>query len=431
MEDILALASKVAEEAEVFTVTSETTPIQFETNRLKHAQTHQSTTVALRVVRNGRMGYATSTRLDDLQDLVSMATETAEFGMKAQFGFPALSQYPQVDVFDPDTGNVPVEKMVGLGEEMIAALRDHTPELLCDARIGRGMSTVRVLNTRGGDASYQQSHFSLMVSGTLIRGTDMLFVGESESSCHPVLDTRTVIGMVRLQLERAREIATIATASLPVVFTPSGVVSALIEPLMAGFNGKTVLQGASPLGKRLGETVVDHKISLWDDPTVPFRPTSRPCDEEGVPSQRTPLFERGVIANFLYDLQTAAQAGRKSTGNAGRGRGLPSPSPSAFVFSDGDTGFDQMVSGIKEGLVVEDLMGAGQGNVLGGDFSGNVLLGYKIENGKIVGRVKNAMVSGNVYQLLRNVAAVGSDARWVGGVYTPSLLLPAVSVAAK
>ncbi|OGO39963.1 MAG: peptidase C69 [Chloroflexi bacterium RBG_16_57_8] len=431
MEQILALAKKVAEEAEVFTVTSENTPIQFETNRLKHAQTHQSTMVALRVVRRGRMGYATATRLDDVETLVNMAAETAEFGMKAQFEFPSLSEHPKVEVFDSEVGNVPLDKMVGLGEEMIAALRAHTPELLCDARIGRGTSSVSIMNTRGGQASYQQTHFSLMVSGTLIRGTDMLFVGESESSCHPVLETGAVIGMVKLQLERAREIAPISTASLPVIFTPSGVVSALIEPLMTGFNGKTVLQGASPLGKRLGEAAVDSKISLWDDPTIAYRPTSRPCDEEGVPSQRTPLFEQGSIANFLYDLQTAAQAGRRSTGNAGRGRGLPSPSPSAFIFASGDVSFEQMVSEVKEGLVVEDLMGAGQGNVLGGDFSGNVLLGYKIENGRITGRVKNAMVSGNVYQLLKNVAAVGSDGRWVGGVHTPSLFFPAVSVAAK
>ena len=91
-----------------------------------------------------------------------------------------------------------------------------------------------------------------------------------------------------------------------------------------------------------------------------------------------------------------------------------------------------MVRDIKEGLVVEELMGAEQGNILGGDFSGNVLLGYKVENGKIVGRVKNTMVSGNIYQLLDRLAAVGSDARWLGGfLNTPSLYFPSVSVASK
>ena len=86
---------------------------------------------------------------------------------------------------------------------------------------------------------------------------------------------------------------------------------------------------------------------------------------------------------------------------------------------------------MKTGLVIEELMGAEQGNILGGDFSGNVLLGFKVENGKIVGRVKDTMVSGNVYQLLNDISAVGSDARWLGGLNTPSLYFPGISVASK
>jgi PmbA protein len=138
------------------------------------------------------------------------------------------------------------------------------------------------------------------------------------------------------------------------------------------------------------------------------------------------------VTNFLYDLQTAALAGKRSTGNGERGRGLPAPSPTAFVIAPGKTSFEEMVSDIREGLVIEELMGAEQGNILGGDFSGNVLLGYKIENGKIVGRVKDTMVSGNIYSLLKEITAIGRDARWVGGfVNTPSLYFPCISVASK
>jgi PmbA protein len=91
-----------------------------------------------------------------------------------------------------------------------------------------------------------------------------------------------------------------------------------------------------------------------------------------------------------------------------------------------------MVQDMKEGLVIEQLMGAEQGNLLGGDFSGNVLLGYKVESGKIVGRVKNSMVSGNVYQALKDIAAIGSEARWVGGfLQTPHIYIPKLSVASK
>ena len=82
--------------------------------------------------------------------------------------------------------------------------------------------------------------------------------------------------------------------------------------------------------------------------------------------------------------------------------------------------------------MVEQLMGATQGNVLGGDFSGNVLLGYKVEDGKIVGRVKDTMVSGNIYQLLKQVAAIGNDTRWIGGfLNTPSIYCSSVSVASR
>ena len=90
-----------------------------------------------------------------------------------------------------------------------------------------------------------------------------------------------------------------------------------------------------------------------------------------------------------------------------------------------------MVRTTKEGLLVEQLMGASQTNVLGGDFSGNVLLGYKIENGEIVGRVKDTVVSGNVYQALNRIEAVGSEARWVGSVFTPPIMCAGLAVGSK
>jgi len=155
--------------------------------------------------------------------------------------------------------------------------------------------------------------------------------------------------------------------------------------------GYELANGASPIGNRLGQPVFGEKLWLWDDATIAYRPESRPCDDEGIPSQRTPLIQQGSVTNFLYDLQTAALAHTQSTANGSRNRGgLPTPSPSAFVIAPGKTSFNEMVNDIKEGLVIEQLMGATQGNILGGDFSGNVLLGYKVESGKIVKGLKGA-----------------------------------------
>ncbi|MFC1873501.1 TldD/PmbA family protein [Chloroflexota bacterium] len=434
MEELLARAKKVAEEAEVFLASSEQTHVQFETNRLKHIQSKQSRHVALRIVRQGRIGYVSATELgDNRQEMVDMAVESAEFGMVARFQLPALTSYPAIDIFDPAVESVSIAQMTGLGEEMVSAVTGHTADIMCEAWVTRAVVSLNLINSRGGQADYRKSLFSLDIEGSLIRSTDMLFVGESESSCRPVLRTEEVSAAVLWQLDMAKNQASVASGSLPVVFTPMGVASALMPSLMVAFNGKTVLQGASPVGSRLGQLIFDEKLSLWDDATVPYRPGSRPCDDEGVPCQRTGLIEEGRVAHFFYDLQTAALADTSSTGNGNRNQGgLPVTAPNAFVIASGDTSFAEMVGDMKEGLIVEQLMGASQGNVLGGDFSGNVLLGYKVENGKVVGRVKNTMVAGNIYQVLKQMAAVGSDSKWVGGmISTPSLYCLGVSMASN
>ena len=185
---------------------------------------------------------------------------------------------------------------------------------------------MRVINSRGGQAEYRKSAFGLGVSGTLVRDTDMLFVGEGQESCRPLRDIQPITSVVLRQLELAKNQAAVKSGQMPVIFTPDGVVSAFLSALMTAFNGKTVLEGASPLGKRLGEQVFDRQLSLYDDATIDYAPHSRPCDDEGVASRRIPLIENGVVRNFLYDLQTAGQANAASTGSGGRGRGgLMSP----------------------------------------------------------------------------------------------------------
>jgi PmbA protein len=434
MEEILARACKVAEEAEVYVASIEETPVQFESNRLKNIQSKQSKVVVLRIIKNGRIGYATTTRLDDHTVLIADAIATARFGQKAEFHFPVRRRFPRVETYDPAVEKVSLKQMTELGEEMIAAVIGFSPEVMCEAGVSKVSCEISIINSRGGKADFHETVFGLGIEGQLIRGTDMLFVGDHTSSCHPVLNSKEITRTVIKQLELAKRQAAVTTRPMPVIFTPEGVASALVLPLMTAFNGKTVLEGASPIGNRLGQQVFDTRLTIRDDPTIPYRPGSRPCDDEGVPCQRMTLIDKGVVSHFLYDLQTAAKAKTKSTGNGrrGAGGGLPAPSLNAFVMEGGSTSFNDMVKDIKEGLVIEHLMGAGQGNTLGGDFSGNVLLGFKIENGEIVGRVKDTMVSGNIYQLLKDITAIGSDCKWVGGsLCTPSLYFPNVSVASR
>ena len=430
--ELLRSAQKVAEQAEVFLVSSRGTPVHFEANKLKQIQTKENARVALRIFREGRVGFATANDIADVDTLLAMAVETSQFGSTANFKFPSLQNYPQVNVFDPGVEDVGVEKMIELGEELIAKVREHAPNILCDVEVTKGTGLVHLINSQGGEASYDKSFLGLGLEGVLIEGTDMLFVGDSESSCRLVSGVDGLADRVIKQLEWAREKATVLTKGLPVIFTPRGVASALLSPIALAFSGKTVLEGASALKDRLGEQVFDKRLALWDDATIAYGIGSCPCDDEGMPSQRLPLITDGVVSNFLYDLETAALAGTRSTGSGRRMGGLPRPSISSLIMGKGDVSFDSMVGDVKEGLIVEQLIGAEQGNLLAGDFSGNVLLGYKVEGGEIAGRVKDVMISGNVYGVLAELVAIGDEARWVGGILqAPPLYCPRISVASK
>lgn len=432
MEEILAQAKKLSEQAEVFETHSRTTRVHFEANRLKQIQGKESTGIALRLIRDGKIGFAQANGTIDTEKLVKMAADTSQFGMPVKFHFPNFKTYPDVDTFDSQVDCVSMEDMVQLGEQLISTITEHTPDILCQATITKGLISVRLINSKGGEAGYSKSLFKMSLEGVLVRNEDMLFVGDSQSSCHPILDFKPIAEEVTNQLELAKRNVTISSRSMPVIFTPRGVASSLMVPLIFAFNGKIVLDGASPLKDKLGQQVFDRKFSLWDDATIHYQIASYPCDDEGVPGQKTPLVDHGKVCHFLYDLHTAALLNTQSTGNGNRHGGLPTPSPSSLVIDKGNVPFHDMVKDIREGLVIELLMGAEQGNILNGDFSGNVLLGFKIENGEIIGRVKDTMVSGNVYQVLTQIEAIGDERRWVEGTaLVPHIYCPRLSVATK
>jgi len=431
--EVLRSARREAEQAEVFSTSARATTIQFEANELKQVQTKESSSTALRIFREGRIGFATASGGGGLEALVDMAVETSQFGGPANFQFPSSRDYSEVSIFDPKVEEVAMERMVEIGKELIARVRGHTPDILCDVQVTKGTGSISLINSQGGEGRYAKSFLSLSLEGILVRDTDMLFVGDSASSCRSdFIGIDDLANRVIWQLEMAKKKAAVSTKLLPVIFTPNGVASALMSPLVLAFNGKSVLEGASPLKDKLGKQVFDKKLSLWDDATIAYGVGSYPFDDEGVPGQRLPLVTNGVVTKFLYDLQTAALAGTQSTGNGRRVGGFPSPAISSLILGGGDVSFRAMVEDMKEGLIVEQVMGAEQGNLLGGDFGGNVLLGYKVENGEVVGRVKDTMIAGNVYQVLKELPGIGQEARWVGGILqTPPLYCSNVSVTTK
>ncbi len=434
MEKLLELALRESQEAEVFEVRSESRLVHFEANRLKQVETRQSSSVALRLVRGGRIGFSSASGNFSPEKLVAMAVETASFGAPARLTFPGTRALPAVRTFDERVAALEAGPMIEMGAGVIERVVGRYGDIQCEGLVSRHMGSVRIINSNGLDSSFQQTGLALSMEGMRVEDTDMLFVGDAVSSSDLFLAADVVAGTMLRQIELASSPASIGSGNYPVLFTPLGVGAALLGPLAVAFNGKNVVEKASRLANRQGEQVFDAGLSVWDDATLDGRPSSTPFDDEGTPRRRIRLIENGVVGEFIYDLQTAAEAGAESTGSGQRAnaRSQVRPGMSAFVLDEGQVTFEEMLAGMDEGLVVEELIGANQGNLLAGDFGGNVLLGYKVEKGEIVGRVKDTMVAGNIMDVLRHVAAVGSDRRWVGGsLRTPSLLCDDVSVSAR
>ena len=432
-QDILKRAAKRCEQAEVFQVWRQETPVSFEANRLKMLETKETSGLALRIIKNGRLGLSATNDPDDIEGLIERAVELSVFGPVAKFDLPGPVEYVPARAYNQAAADAPVDAMVETGQGMIDALRAGNQELVCEGGVTKAVSRVEITNTTGLRAAHKRTTYALGLHGTLIRGTDMLFVGDYATSCKADADPNKLVARVREQLDWAKETVPAPTKAVPVVFHPHAVASALLSPLTTALNGRTVLQGASPLQGKLGKRLFDKRFSLWDDSTVNMRPASRGFDDEGVPTRKISLVEDGVPLSFLYDLQTAGLSGKQSTGSASRGlASLPSPSTSLLMVKTGDATFAQMIAGIKDGLLIHQLLGAGQGNVLGGEFGGNVLLGYRIQKGEVVGRVKDTMVSGNVYDVLKKIVAIGKKAEWVGGsLFTPAICCEGVTISSK
>jgi PmbA protein len=434
MEQLVSLALRQSQQAEVYETHGESTLVHFEANRVKQIERRQSHNTALRLVRDGRMGFASASGETSGTRLVDMAVQTSAFGAPARFAFPGLQQWPSLNLYDERVASIETAALIGIGLNIIERVRARQADVLCEGLVAASKVRVRIANSAGLDASYPLTAISVSMEGMRVNGTDMLFIGDSKRSAWLLEDTDSVARTMLLQLDRAAGSASIRTGTFPVLFTPHGVDVALLLPLAVAFNGKNVLEKASRLAGRQGEAVFDSGLTLWDDSTLEGRPTSAPFDAEGSPSRPLCLIESGVVGEFLYDLQTATEAGTQSTGSGRRmdARSPVRPGMSAFWFEPGKKTFDEMLSSIDNGLVVEELIGAGQGNLLAGDFGGNVLLGYKVEKGEIVGRVKDTMIAGNILDVLSRNVVVGSDSRWVDGhLWTPSILCDGVSVSAK
>ena len=427
--DIINQLEKQAEQYEVLHTKNEETSVVYEANKLKTSTVAETSGSAVRVINKGKLGFAASTDDAAVDKLVANALESASFGEEGPLTFPRQQSANPVKTYDPAVANLPISRLVDMGREILDLVLTAEPDVRCSIYLSRAIQSDSICNQNGLDISFQRTPLSISVEIDRIVGDDILIMYDGQATTVWEDDYLTFVRNLVAKLKLARKVVPSKGGNMPVLFSPYGTL-ALTIPLNEGVNGKNVYKGTSPMKGKVGEYLFDAKISLVDDGTLDGKYLSAPYDDEGVPRRRNVLVDRGKLNGFLYDLKTAAQFGVESTGSASRSLfDVPQPATTNFIIQPGETGLKDIMRGIDEGIMVESLLGLGQGNVISGAFSNPLSLAFKIEKGEVVGRVKNLSISGNVYSLLKNVGAVSKEAQWVYSTfYAPYVLIPEMNV---
>ncbi len=428
VEKLLGIARARKAEAEVYYLDRAETPVDFETNRLKSLTTKAIQGVALRVIHEGRVGFASSTDLSRMEELVDAAIATAAIGDPAEFKFAqSTTVKPERSVYSPPT----TDSLVRQGEALIEQIHQFNPEILVSAGFTVKQARSAIATTGGAFAQEESTVVSASLSGNLVRGQDLLEIYSYGMERDGEPDYATLATELVEKYQLASTMASVHSGNLPVIFTPRAAAFVLGSLFRTAFNGQMVFQKASPLLGKEGLHLFDPRLNLYEDPAQGINHTT--VDDEGTPTQAKHFIKNGVVQSFYWDQVWAARQGVQSTGNGFRsGLSRPSPGVVNLCMDGGQASFDELVSSIKEGLIVDQVLGAGQSNQLQGEFSVNLDLGYKIEQGKIVGRVKNTMVAGNLFEAFSNLEELSKETTWVfGSARLPSILFRSLGVASR
>jgi TldD protein len=197
---------------------------------------------------------------------------------------------------------------------------------------------------------------------------------------------------------------------MPVVISSEAGGTMIHEAVGHGLEADLVGEGLSVYSGKLGSDIASPLITVIDDPTLMNKRGSYRFDDEGTPSQKTILIEKGILKNYMYDRLTAHKAGVKSTGNGRREsyQSRPIPRMSNTYIASGESSPESIIRATPRGLFVKK-MGGGQVNTVTGEFVFEVQEGYLIENGNIGEPVREATLIGNGPEVLKSIDMVGSD----------------------
>lgn len=426
----LELAEKAgAEEAEIYYAASHSTSVNFKKDELESAKDRFSEGIGIRAIVNGAVGFASTNYANDIENTVKIAVSEARVREKDPDwkSLPSNGKYPQVsEIFDRRIEELELEECIEYSLALVEGTKELSGTLPTSGGFTRSKGKQLILNTNGIEIEEESTAISgfadvITTNGDtstaydfgISRALDLDFfkIGKNASE----LALKSVNG-IKIEPQKTN-----------VIFHPFAFSDILEEALSPSLDADNVLKGRSGLKDKIGEEIAVPELSIYDDGLIEGGIQTSASDDEGVPSQRTPVIEKGMLQTYLYDSYTAGKAGVKSTGNASRSAYTSPPSVGLRNFIIEYPQSD-IISETESGVFVNTIIGAHTANSISGDFSVEARNAFTIKDGTLDKPIKSLMISGNAFQILKNITGAGKDVRKVGGIITPSIRVADMSV---
>ncbi|MBN2654507.1 MAG: TldD/PmbA family protein [Nitrospirae bacterium] len=433
LEEALRLG---ADEAEVFAKRAKSLNIEVKDRKINALDTSVTSGYGLRVFKNKRIGFAYSSDINAASETAKNAIEAAKFTEQDDANcLPDSSEYRQVAIYDLEVANIQDDEAIHAAITIERAARDHDPRIKKIRKAAAGFTTSKTLivNSRGIDAEFESTGCSGYITA----------IAEANNESQMAWDYQGSRFLKNVNFESIGRTAALKAAQLlnsrkiqPMkgfVLLDSSVAVDFLEILASALSAEAVQKHRSLLEGKTGELVADQKINIIDNGLIDERLGSRPFDDEGVPVSRQYIIEEGVLNGFFHNSKSAKKDGAKSTGNAARDSfsALPSIGPSNMYLEpttdEYRRSFNKLIRVMGRGLYVTETMGMHTANPVTGDFSVGAS-GLWIESGEIVHPAKEAMISGNILTLFKNIVMVGDDLRFYGNIGSPSLLIDEIDI---
>ena len=426
--------ASTAEAYEIYSADSRSLNVSFDNDRLNEIRQGESSGVGIRAVKQGRIGFSYSSKPGDVASVAESAVRLAPWGKPYDYEFAAKQAAKADAAFDPACGDLNVERLVALCESLKATIKEIDPDAMVDAAIGGGTAEARVATSRGQECGEQGSSFGYFVGARMSEEGNFVQVyrGRSSSTLIPESEMQESARDVGRLFKVARKVMPLKKGTYRVLFAPTAVCD-LLMPISASVNGVNIQRKTSRFVESLGENLFDARLTLHDDPHFAGSPGHSLFDGEGIATQRRAIVEAGTLKGFIHTLSTAHRCAQQPTGNAQRAvSSQPSPGFHNLVMEPGSDELVQMYQQANGGVCVRNMLGTFTSNFLAGQVSGNVALGFRVEDGQPVGRIKNCAINVNGFDLLKSqIVAISREREWVGSQYLPWMLVDAVAISAR